>query len=140
MATVATPDYALVTAAPAALGAAVEVSMLLGYAPIGVPYVTGATLEQVMFKGAVASFIAEYPITAVVSAGPGLGSFTIAGNQTKDFNPGYRFTVTRSTGNNGVYTVVSSVFGATTVITVEEAVPNAVADGFIEAYAPSVGP
>lgn len=142
MPTVATPEYALVTAAPAALGAAVEASMALGFAPVGIPYVAGANLEQVMFKGASASFIAEYAITAVVQdiTAPYAGSFTIAGDQTANFNPGYRFTVTRSTGNNGVYTVVSSVYGASTVITVKEAVPSAVADGFVEAYAASVGP
>lgn len=136
--TVGQLQYVVVTgAAGAGFNASVAAQVTAGYAPIGVPYVnsTSGNLEQVLFRGAATSFIAEYAITAVASGIAGTGSFTIAGNQTKDFRPGFRFTVTGSTGNDGTYTVRSSTFGASTVLAVREAVPNAVADGNVISYA-----
>lgn len=47
--------------------------------------------------------------------GDTLSSFTITGDQILDFNPGYKFTVANSTGNDGVYTVKSSVTADRTV-------------------------
>jgi hypothetical protein len=47
------------------------------------------------------------------------------GNQTARFTAGKKFRVRSSTGNDGVYTVVSSVFGAATTIVVTETVVDA---------------
>lgn len=52
---------------------------------------------------------------------------------TAAFPKGSVFAVTGSTGNDGNYTVVSSVFSTNTTITVVETVPNAVADGNMDA-------
>jgi hypothetical protein len=142
MATVGAITYVVVSgtvAGIAAFNTAVEAQIALGYAPLGAPYTDGTGIWQTMFIGSAASFVSEYAITAVDNVGP-VYSFTVAGDQTQNFNPGYKFTVTRSTGNNGVYTVVSSVYGVATVITVEEVVVSAVVDGFVEGWSPSVGP
>src|SRR5882672_11449915 len=84
----------------------VESAVRDGYAILsdGPTIINGGTgIEQTMFKGQAETFIAEYPINAVSS-----NSFTVAGNQTLDFNPGYKFGVQSSTGNDGGYTVLSS--------------------------------
>lgn len=136
MSTISNIQYALVSAAPGpGFDAAVTAQVALGFAPLGVPYVAGGNLEQVFTKGAASSFVQQYAITAVVNGPAGTGSFTVAGDQRTAFNPGYRFIVTGSTGNDGVYTVTSSVFAVSTEIFVKEAVPNATADGNIIAYA-----
>jgi hypothetical protein len=41
------------------------------------------------------------------------------------------FDIAGSTGNDGTYTVVTSVYGTSTVITVSESVPDGTADGAI---------
>ena len=69
-----------------------------------------------------------YNITAVSQANQ---TFTVAGNQTNYFTPGTTFQVNGSTGNDDAYTVVSSVFGVSTVITVLELIPSATANGSI---------
>ena len=258
--TVGTPEYFVVTGTIAgivAFNAAVEVKINAGYAPIGIPYTDGVNIEQVMFRGVVASFIAQYAILAlpgaslagyqvvdtggghvgadptglmndptvytasvVVDGGapqlidvtgsaaqdyttlitelqtdtvgatwalvggdlrltsnttgvtstiaitdvdlfatitgfvtinaavPGTNtspdSFQVDGNQAADFQSGYRFTVSGSTGNDGVYTVYPTgpivIGGPLTNIPVVETVPDSTPDGFIVAYAPSVGP
>lgn len=124
-------------AAMAAFNTAVNAAVDAGYAPLVEPHTDGTGIWQIMVKGGAASFISTYAITAVAT---GLGgTFTVAGDETLNFQPGYKFTITGSTNNDGIWTVVSSTYGATTVITVEETV-GAVADGVIVGYAPSVGP
>lgn len=70
-----------------------------------------------------------FAVTAVSQANK---TFTVAGNQTATFTANKVFIVTGSTGNDKLYTVVSSTFGAATVITVRETLPSAVADGNIK--------
>jgi hypothetical protein len=66
-----------------------------------------------------------------VAAGAG-GTFSVAGNFTATFYAGVPFTVFGSTGNDGSYTVASSIFSlGNTVITVTGTIPSAVADGQI---------
>jgi len=253
VATVGTPDYFVVTgtvAAIATFNAAVEAQILLGYAPVGIPYTDGTDIEQVMFKGNTSSFVAEYPIIAVslaatagfhianvggavvgatatglandatvytasvivdggnpqqlsvvgsaaqtyttllaelntdtdgatwaLSGGnvrcisdmtgldsgvmitdgtlfdaltlftaffsPVLGvknTVTVDLDYVDDFQAGYRFTITGSTGNDGLYTVApggSVLTTGDTVISTVETLPSAVADGFVVAYGPS---
>jgi hypothetical protein len=71
----------------------------------------------------------NFAITASDPSNP--YTFTVAGDKTTIFVAGTVFTVTGSTGNDGTYTVVSSAFGAATVITVTEVVASAVGDGTI---------
>lgn len=139
MPTYATPEYLLVSAAPGALGAAVDTQIANNYAPIGVPNVNAGNLEQVMFRGAVETFTAEYAISAAVIGPP--STLTFSGNHIVNFNPGYKFTVVGSTGNDGVLTVKSVVYSnPNTVVTTEETLASAAGDGKIIAFAPSVGP
>lgn len=70
-----------------------------------------------------------YNITAVST---GSKTFTIATDHHEEFPAGCIIKVAGSTGNNGTYTVVSAVFGTSTVITVTETVPSAVADGNVQ--------
>ncbi len=58
-------------------------------------------------------------------------TFTVAGDQTANYTAGTKIQVKGSTGNDGVYTVVSSTYGTDTVITVEEDITDATADGTI---------
>jgi len=68
-----------------------------------------------------------FPITAVDQ---GDQTFTVAGDQTAAFADGLNFTVSGSTGNDGTYNCVTSVFGSgVTVITTFEAIPDATVDG-----------
>ena len=69
-----------------------------------------------------------FAITAVSSTNR---TFTVAGDVTGSFPSGSDFLVTGSTGNNGNYTIITAVFGTSTVVTVSEAVPSTVADGTI---------
>jgi len=79
---------------------------------------------------------ASDPITAVTS-GPN-GTFTLAGPEdlTATFFVGRVFTVSGSTGNDGTYTVQSSVYSSSpvfaTVITVTGTIPSATADGVVD--------
>lgn len=50
---------------------------------------------------------------------------------TLDFPPGTKFSVERSTGNDGTYTVLTSVFSTNTTITTVEDVPDGTNDGFM---------
>lgn len=263
--TAGSPDYFVVigtVAGIAAFNAAVLAKRNLGWAPIGNPYTDGVDIEQVMFKGAISSFIGVYPIivvAAVATSGyqtlsiaparvgtdsPGLAAatydfditidggvlqqesiviaggedydaiaalmdaevtpaatvvfsgsafvftsastgvtstilvaagtagsgggdlfaaievadtvtitfnapvagtagtvdaFTVDGDQAADFQAGYRFTVSGSTGNDGTYTVAPNgsilLAGPTTQIPTVEQIPDATADGDIVAYA-----
>lgn len=68
----------------------------------------------------------SFPITAVNQGGK---TFTVTGDAS-GMAPTDTLSVYRSTGNDGGYTIVSAIFGAgSTVITVVEAIPSAVADG-----------
>ena len=72
-----------------------------------------------------------YPISSVST---GSKTFTISGDYADDFTPTEKFGVIDSTGNDGDYTIVSveySYSADTTIITVSENVPSAVADGAI---------
>ncbi len=64
-------------------------------------------------------------------------TFTVAGDQTALFTNGSEFVVSGSTGNDGCYTVSSSAFSVSTVITCVEAVFNATADGSIAVFTAS---
>jgi len=71
------------------------------------------------------------PILAVAT-GP-MGAFSIAGNQTAYFPSSTAFGVVGSTGNDGNYTVSTTLFdGTNTVIMVAQSVPNATVDGSIQ--------
>jgi len=144
MATVALPEYQLISALPAALGPLVDAQVALGWAALGVPYPGAAgVLEQVMFRGQVASFVSEYAITTATVGAPLLGEFEVADDQSNNFHAGYKFTITRSTGNDGVYTVLdggSTYAAGFTTIPVNEEVFDGTADGFIEGWSGSVGP
>ena len=60
-------------------------------------------------------------------------TFTIAGNHQVDYIPGTPIFVDGSTGNDGMYTVVSSFYdGSDTVITVLQSIPDSTADGDIK--------
>jgi hypothetical protein len=129
-------EYTFVSGAPGpAFDAAVQAQIDAGFAPIGVPYVSGPNLEQVMIRGSMTSMVPAYLITAVI-IGAG-GTFSIAGNRTSDFNVGFKFTVTGSTGNDGVYTVATSTYvGPDTDIVVIPAddILDGTVDGTILAY------
>lgn len=59
-------------------------------------------------------------------------TFSVAGDQTAKFVQGKKLRVRLSTGNNGLYTIVSSSYDNTnTIIVVSEAIPDGTADGKI---------
>ena len=73
-------------------------------------------------------------VLAITAVDTGTKKFTIAGNYATRFKylTAYKFRVTGSIGNDGVYTVSTATdVSATTEIVVTEAVPSAVADGSI---------
>lgn len=71
---------------------------------------------------------AYYTITGVST---GAKTFTVATNLTATFVNGFQFRVNGSTGNDKIYTTVSSSFSTTTTIIVSETVSDATADGKI---------
>ena len=68
-------------------------------------------------------------ITAVSIANK---TFTVATDLTASFPAGKSFAMDGSTANDGLYTVVSSVFGAATVITVVQDIADATVDGSLK--------
>ncbi len=71
---------------------------------------------------------------AITGVNTGASTFTIAGSYLRLFNPGYKFSVDSSTGNDATYKVASSEkSGNTTVVTVTGTIPDATVDGNIEA-------
>lgn len=66
---------------------------------------------------------------AITAVSTGSKTFTIAGNYTDRLTTGAVFFVDGSTANNGKYTVVSAVYGTSTVITVSETIASSTADG-----------
>ncbi len=105
-------------------------------------YQTGTTLLNIIYNAGRWSSQKSKRITAYTNAGTssfavtGVSqankTFTVAGNQTATFTANKVFRVDGSTGNDKLYTVVSSAFGVATVITVKETLPSAVADGTIK--------
>ena len=93
--------------------------------PSGAGLTAKATLEG---RGNTVFINRTYAITAVNTGTP---SFTVSGDKTAYFTNGVTFVVFGSTGNDATYTVVSSAFGAATVITVDEAIPDGTVDGTI---------
>ncbi len=72
-------------------------------------------------------------ITAIdQTGGAGTNFFTVATDLTAKFIPGITFEVSGSTGNDGIYTVVSSVFGAATDIVVAEVIADITVDGNVD--------
>ncbi len=71
---------------------------------------------------------ASYAITVVDQP---THTFTVAGDQTANIKTNDLIRVIGSTGNDGLYHVLSAVFGAATVITVSEDIPDATVDGNI---------
>ena len=69
-----------------------------------------------------------YPVVAVSVAND---TFSILGNHITKFSVGKTFEMRGSTGNDAVYTVVSSAFVTSTVITVEEDITDATVDGSV---------
>ena len=76
--------------------------------------------------------------TGIVSVDQVTQTFVTPGNFGTYFNvPGKRFRVVSSTGNDGVYTVVSAVdSGPNTSIVVVEVIPSAISDGRISTASP----
>lgn len=88
---------------------------------------TRIELDTVRLDNANMGEVGTHAITAVDT---GANTFTVAGNVTPFFPAGKRFRVVGSTANDDHYTVVSSVFGTSTVITTS-AIPDNTADGTI---------
>jgi hypothetical protein len=84
--------------------------------------------EAVVFSGTAGL---AHAITAVSQAND---TFTVAADLSGVLTQGTRFRVSGSTGNDGVYIVVSTSGAGPTVITVVEEIPNAVADGLLHPY------
>lgn len=127
-------DYVVVTGTVAGLAAfqtAVEGYLAQGYTLAGGNQIDGANIYQSVVKEQT-EIVGKYAINAVVTGAS--GSFRIATDQRHNFQPGFKFQVTGSTGNNGIWTVKST--GATylapnTTIPVVETVPNATVDGTV---------
>lgn len=73
-------------------------------------------------------------INAITGVNTGSKVFTVAGDKLHLFLSAGTFTIAGSTGNDGTYTIASDsvLNGSDTDITVNEAIPNATADGNIE--------
>lgn len=102
----------------------------------GVHLTYGVDFDFYDTDGDARSSAAEFAITA---ADPANNRFAIAGDQTASFPVGSRFSVKDSTGNDGNYTVNSSVYvplptDRTRIVPDEEVVSN-VGDGTISLYA-----
>jgi hypothetical protein len=127
-------DYVVVSGTTGALATfqtAVEVYLAQGYTLSGGVQTDGGNVYQGVVKEST-DVVGKYAINAVVTGAS--GSFRIATDQRQNFQPGFKFTVTGSTGNNGIWTVKST--GATysapnTTIPVVETVPNATVDGTV---------
>lgn len=65
--------------------------------------------------------------------------FAVAGNVVSEYSAGQSISITGSTGNNGVYTVVSATYTTQTQITVSQSIPSSVADGTLTVGQPNAG-
>lgn len=99
----------------------------------GADYVPGDTADIADGTGGlitVSTVTGQFTITAVATVAK---TFTVTGDASAVITAGTGLKVIRSTGNDGTYTVVSSIFGAgSTVITVNEVVPDATGNGKAE--------
>ncbi len=89
-----------------------------------------------LLANAVSTYAANYYINPIVSAtAAALGPFVVSGNRVSQFTPGTTFTVRNSTGNDGVYTVLSTLpynpITNLTTIYVNETVPYTLSNGII---------
>ena len=90
-------------------------------------YLAAGDLADQVATGLVAQINDTENITAVDQD---LATFIVAGNFAAEYVVGKSIVVTGSTGNDGAYTVRSSVFaGGNTTIVVEEEIPDPTADG-----------
>lgn len=89
------------------------------------------TVRPLSLQGAGLLQNAEPLTYTITDADTAANTLTIAGDQTAFFTPGAPFTVTGSTGNNGIYTVRSATFGTQTVIVPLEVVRDDTTDGTI---------
>jgi hypothetical protein len=97
------------------------------FVPGDTAMIDGGNVDGLITVSTVAN---QFPIVSLVQVSK---TFTVTGDASAVITAGTDLRVIRSTGNDGSYTVVSSIFGAgVTVITVNEAIPSAVADGKAE--------
>jgi hypothetical protein len=66
---------------------------------------------------------------AITGVNTGTKTFTVAGDQTLELVAGTKLAVDGSTGNDGMYTVVSATYTSSTAIVVSETISDATADG-----------
>jgi hypothetical protein len=87
-------------------------------------------IDPIDYQGSSAWTQAEKSITAVDQTNK---QFTISGLHASAFLKDWTFKVTGSTGNDGIYTVVSASQTTTpeTIITVSESIPDSTADGSV---------
>lgn len=85
---------------------------------------TGAYNSVTAFTG-----IAASDTYAVAAVSTGADTISIAGNHVAQFYAGRAFTVAGSTGNDGAYVVISSVFSTPNTVISVALVASAVADG-----------
>ena len=60
--------------------------------------------------------------------------FTVSGDKTPRFFAGAKFNVDGSTGNDGRYTVISSLFDSTNTVITVDAIPDGTVDGTINTH------
>lgn len=82
------------------------------------------------FELGVLSDINPFEYVTVTGVNTGTKTFVSAGDSSFYFQPGNKLVITGSTGNDGIYTIVSSTFDTDhTDTVVSETIPSAVADG-----------
>jgi len=109
-------------------GTGASLRVIIKQKPAGADWINLGQIEELYNRAA------HNDITGVTPGGAGAGDFSIDDDWTDRYLAGNTFEVTGSTGNDGTYTisVAGPVFAAgITTIPVDEAVPNAVADGKI---------
>lgn len=89
------------------------------------------TLRPLYLTGAGLLLNASQQDFTITDADVALNTLTVAGDQTGVFQPGLTFLLTGSTGNNGTYTIVSSVYGTQTTIAPLETVRDDTTNGTI---------
>jgi hypothetical protein len=111
-----------------------EVVYSCGYGFIWDPLPTLGTPDSIVAPVIIEESTADIPAPfyPIIDVQPVYETFTVAGDVTTIFPAGKTFTVQGSTGNNGSWTVASSVFTINgTIITVTGNITNAVIDGTI---------
>lgn len=74
------------------------------------------------------------PALTIIGVNQSLLTFTVAGDKTPRFFAGAKFNVSGSTGNDGRYEVISSLFDTTNTIITVAAIPDATVDGEINTF------